>query len=178
MIMKQKKINVALVSTVVLAVVIAAVVNPSLGQGTAAAPSLEGAWKVDITFLSGPGPVGETVPGGNYITYNRGGGFVTTAPGFAPPTPFTFSIGHGNWERALDHEFAASWVTQIHVNGIYSATLKVNDRISLNQAGNEFHGRRSIQAFDLAGNPVPGSDGCSTIHGTRVVIEPVAESCP
>jgi hypothetical protein len=100
-----------------------------------------------------------------------------TAPGFPPPTLFTFSTGHGAWERVGGHEFAISWQAQFFNNGVFRGMLKVREVITLNQAGDAYEGRQSFVIINLAGNPIPGSDGCVTLHALRMSVEPADPSC-
>jgi hypothetical protein len=167
--MKIRRISLAFVFTVALAITIAALGSQSSVQGSkTSAPALEGTW--DVVRDTDP-------PGGSLTTYTRGGGLVMTAPGLPPPTPFTFSPGHGAWERAGGHEFAISWQAQFFNNGVFRGMLKVREVITLNEAGDAYEGRQSFVIINLAGNPIPGSDGCVTLHATRINVEPSDPSC-
>jgi hypothetical protein len=167
--MKTRKISPALVSTVVLAFSIVPLGSQLSIQGSnASAPALEGSWSV----------VRDTdPPGGSLTTYTRGGGLVMTPPGLPPPTLFTFSSGHGTCERVSGHEFAISWQSQFFNNGVFRGILRVREVITLNEAGDAYEGRQSFVIINLAGNPIPNSAGCVTLHATRINVEPSDPSC-
>ncbi len=149
-------------------------VSTSSGQfktqaGGAAAPSLEGSWIVDLTNQSA----------GSFkvlVTYDRGGGVVSTNP--PVPPPFHASLAQGTWQRTGGHEFTNTFIALIYdPAGQFVATLKVRETLTLNESGDQYDSRASADVFDPAGNLIPGFSSCSQNHATRIKVEAPNASC-
>jgi len=173
--MTKKRISLVLAAGALMFTLIAGLNNrSSVRAGGDSAPQLEGSWVDDIAVVSGAN-AGQTIK--NLSTYSRGGGLVTLPAGAIPP-PLKSSSGHGTWIHNGGRTFTDTILFFIYDPlGQIVGTVKVHQSLTLNEAGDEYNGNSSFDAFDPFGNLIPGFSGCSTVHGRRINVEP-PNTCP
>jgi hypothetical protein len=137
--------------------------------GGASAPEIEGSWIETVT---------DPISGSSFTTlstYTRGGAFVTAAPPL--PNPLNRSTtGHGTWERTGGHEFVYTFV-YFRYNSAQQllGSGKVRAVITLNEDGDEYEARATLENFNAAG--LLTSTGCSVNHARRINVEPPFQMC-
>ena len=134
-------------------------------SGAAAAPELEGSWRVMVTLVGPGGPLQTFL---TFSTFGRGGTFLeSTQPGQGP--------GHGVWRRTRGREFGLTFQKIVFdANGNHAGTLKVREILRLNASGDSYAGNGTAEVFDAHGTLVVSF--CAKTEGTRIAVEP--PSCP
>lgn len=130
--------------------------------------TLAGTWRIDLP-PSGPFPAVIT-----FETFTEAGGSVEIDHGPGGPC-----AAIGTWTRVGPGEFLATLHKQLFrpaTAGPFPfepiGTVKIRRLITLGPDGNELTGIGTVNRFDQAGNPIPGSGNTSPFQGTRVVVEP------
>ncbi len=139
------------------------------GSGDAAAPELEGTWRVELT------PVGDRPPGfppppyRSLQTFIRGGIVMET-------NQFAESVGHGVWTRLGPRKFKFTfdrlWRDPAKVT--YGRAV-ITDEIELNAKLDEYTSVGSAVEYDAAGKVL--NRYCARSHGVRMRQADFASTC-
>jgi hypothetical protein len=133
-------------------------------QDAAAAATLEGTWRVQITLrhCETGAPLGPPFPA--LATFARGG-TVTTSDGGSSPA--ARGAGHGVWWRLQGREFAA--VTEAFLfapSGTSSGRQRLTQQIELGRDGMMFEATIAARVMDPAGQVL--FSGCASSEGRRL----------
>jgi hypothetical protein len=158
----------------VSALTVLLILIPSLTQNAAAqtsnsdsdARTLEGTWRVRITFrnCADGTPTGVTAQGMN--TFIHGGSMIGT-----PSAPSVLiRTGHGVWIHTGNQRYTNKLVFFIYTAaGVPAGTQEVTRLIELGPGPDEFMSADAFDVLDLAGNKIGG--GCVTGIGKRLTID-------
>ena len=133
-----------------------------MGTQAAAAATLEGTWRVEITLRNCDTghPMGMPFPA--LATFAQGGTLTTSDGGMSPAVRGT---GHGLWWRLRGRTFAALTEAFMFNGGIRSGTQRISQEIDLEQDG-IFEARVSSAVLDTAGRVLFA--GCASSVGRRL----------
>lgn len=129
----------------------------------AAAATLEGTWRVEITLRNCDTGQAFGIPFPALATFARGGTLTTSDGGLSPAVRGT---GHGVWWRARGRTFAALSEAFMFNGGVRSGTQRISQEIDLDHDGMTFEARVSSAVLDTAGQIVFA--GCASSIGRRL----------
>jgi len=164
-----RRILTALIMTGTLTGVVALIVSsPEAVRAGAAAPQMEGTWRVTTSVADGPPPFS------NLYSFNSGGTLHETdeiqllSPSAGP--------GAGVWTKLGGNQYAFTWESYLFDFGSDSPTGRLQVRGLLTLTGKDTYTAVDQYAFyDTNGNVT--LSGCATEEATRMTVEPVT-SCP
>jgi hypothetical protein len=131
----------------------------------AVAPQIEGTWLLTVTT-----PPEAARPPFNVLAWFASGGVFTASAESDQVTP----PQNGTWKMVGPNEYASTALSfGPDPNNLF--TIKINSLYRL-VSENELEGVGEAAICDASGNNCQRFPGCSTIHGTRVTVEP--PSCP
>lgn len=133
------------------------------GSQAAAAATLEGTWRVEITLRTCDTGQPLGIPFPALATFARGGTLTTSDGGLSPAVRGT---GHGVWWRAGGQTFAALSEAFMFNGGVRSGTQRISQEIDLGHDGMTFEARVSSAVLDTAGQLVFA--GCASSVGRRL----------
>ena len=128
---------------------------------TAVAPQIEGTWLLTVTTP----PAAERPPFKVLASFARGGVFTASAESDQATPP-----QNGAWEMVGPNEYASTALSfGPDPNNLFTIKIKGLYRLV---SENELEGVGEAAICDAAGNNCQRFPGCSTIHGTRLSVEP------
>jgi hypothetical protein len=132
---------------------------------TAVAPQIEGTWLLTVTTP----PEAERPPFKVLASFARGGVFTASAESDRATPP-----QNGAWQMVGPNEYASTALAfGPDPNNLFTIKIKGLYRLA-NE--NELEGVGEAAICDASGNNCQRFPGCSTIHGTRLTVQP--PSCP
>lgn len=139
---------------------------PSVQAGPAAvAPQIEGTWLLTVTTPTEAGRPSFKV----LASFARGGVFIASAESDQATPP-----QNGTWKMVGPNEYASTALSfGPNPNNLFTIKIKGLYRLV---SENELDGVGEAAICDASGNNCQRFPGCSTIHGTRLTVEP--PSCP
>jgi hypothetical protein len=136
-------------------------------------PSLAGAWRAHVTFVSGPL---KGVPFQFLITYAAGGGMVESSNfDEVPPVP----PAYGSWARTGPSNFKSTYVfwTTKTANAkdftkgwTFAGVGVLNENIALGKTGDAYSSSISYQLFDAEDKPLAGQSGTGSVTASRIIV--------
>jgi len=129
------------------------------------APQIEGTWLLTVTTP----PEAQRPPFKVLISFARGGVFTASAESDQRTPP-----QNGTWKRIGEDEYASTALAFGPDPGNLF-TLKIKSLYRL-VSENELEGLGEAAMCDASGNNCQSFPGCSTLHATRLTVEP--PSCP
>ena len=133
------------------------------GTQAAAAATLEGTWRVEITLRNCDTGQALGIPFPALATFARGGTLTTSDGGLSPAVRGT---GHGVWWRTPGRTFAALSEAFMFNGGVRSGTQRISQEIDLDYDGMTFEARVSSAVLNTAGQIVFA--GCASSIGRRL----------
>jgi hypothetical protein len=137
--------------------------NNGTGPSAAAAATLEGTWRVEITLRNCDTGQALGIPFAALATFARGGTLTTSDGGLSPAVRGT---GHGVWWRLRGRTFAALTEAFMFNGGVRSGTQRISQEIDLDHDGMTFEARVSSAVLGTAGQIVFA--GCASSAGRRM----------
>jgi len=137
----------------------------SVQASPAVAPQIEGTWLLTVTTP----PEAGRPPFKVLVSFARGGVFIASAESDKATAP-----QNGTWKMVGPNEYASTALSfGPDPNNLFTIKIKGLNRLV---SENELEGVGEAAICDASGNNCQRFPGCSTIHGTRVTVEP--PSCP
>ncbi|MGH9881206.1 MAG: hypothetical protein ACRD6N_07200 [Pyrinomonadaceae bacterium] len=130
----------------------------------AVAPQIEGTWLLTVTTP----PEAGRPPFKVLVSFARGGVFTASAESDQATPP-----QNGTWEMVGQNEYASTALSFGPNPNLLTIKIKSLYRLV---SENELEGVGEAAICDASGNNCQRFPGCSTIHGTRLTVEPPA--CP
>lgn len=131
----------------------------------AVAPQIEGTWLLTVTTP----PEAGRPPFKVLVSFARGGVFIASAESDQATAP-----QNGTWKMVGPNEYASTALSfGPDPNNLFTIKIKGLNRLV---SENELEGVGEAAICDVSGNNCQRFPGCSTIHGTRLTVEP--PSCP
>jgi hypothetical protein len=159
-----------LVAGLVLAIASFSAVSASAqttGLETAApapVPSLQGTWLVYITLVNcqTQAPIAPAFP--SLLTFDQGGTMTesTASPAFYPAIR---NPAHGVWSQVSTHHYQSAMMAYITLNGVPMKTQTIRQYIGLDETGQNFTSKATIEFDSPAGKPL--RRGCAAAIATR-----------
>lgn len=138
---------------------------PSVQANPAVAPQIEGTWLLTVTTP----PEAGRPPFKVLVSFARGGVFIASAESDQATAP-----QNGTWKMVGPNEYASTALSfGPDPNNLFTIKIKGLNRLV---SENELEGVGEAAICDASGNNCQRFPGCSTIHGTRLTVEP--PSCP
>jgi hypothetical protein len=138
---------------------------PSVQARPAVAPQIEGTWLLTVTTP----PEAGRPPFKVLVSFARGGVFIASAESDQATAP-----QNGTWKMVGPNEYASTALSfGPDPNNLFTIKIKGLNRLV---SENELEGVGEAAICDASGNNCQRFPGCSTIHGTRLTVEP--PSCP
>ena len=133
------------------------------GAAAAAAATLEGTWRVEITLrhCDTGQPLGNAFPA--LATFARGGTLTTSDGGSSPAVR---GPGHGIWWHAPAGTFGALSEAFMFNGAVRTGAQRISQEIDLDHDGLTFHARVSSTVLNTAGQIV--FEGCASSVGRRL----------
>lgn len=129
----------------------------------AAAATLEGTWRVEITLRNCDTGQALGIPFPALATFARGGTLTTSDGGLSPAVRGT---GHGVWWRTPGRTFAALSEAFMFNGGVRTGTQRISQEIDLDHDGTTFEARVSSAVLNTAGQIMFA--GCASSIGRRL----------
>lgn len=138
---------------------------PSVQANPAVGPQIEGTWLLTVTTP----PEAGRPPFKVLVSFARGGVFIASAESDQATAP-----QNGTWKMVGPNEYASTALSfGPDPNNLFTIKIKGLNRLV---SENELEGVGEAAICDASGNNCQRFPGCSTIHGTRLTVEP--PSCP
>jgi hypothetical protein len=125
---------------------------------------MEGTWLVEITLKNCSTDAELAPPFTSLLTFAQGGTLTetTAAPAFFPAVR---GPAHGVWSWTGNHQYQASMLALITLNGALVKTQTVTQKISLGSNGQDFASSATIQFASPKGEVI--ANGCAAAVGIR-----------
>ena len=134
-------------------------------------PTIVGSWLLTVNVPDNAPPF-DSFKGLWCLTGD--GILVSSAQGDITPTPFPSSTSqYGAWSQTDGRQFAATFVSILYdvQTGENMGSFKLRQKMTLNNAGDEWDGPFKLNVLDPDGNVVATLNG--TIHAKRITVEPL-----
>jgi len=125
---------------------------------------MEGTWLVEITLKNCSTDAELAPPFTSLLTFTQGGTLTetTAAPAFFPAVR---GPAHGVWSWTGNHQYRASMLALITLNGVLVKTQTITQKISIGSNGQDFASSATIQFASPKGEVI--ANGCASAIGIR-----------